>query len=766
MHGGKSERASLKVGGLCEATRDLIFAVTGEITRKVMRRCGFEGQGVQFTEDRDELLRIAREFEKYGQSSWAPGGPVSNTLHMMGVCQKSLAHPLALHWMGPVGIKECEHRPHPIDSLRRVSIIPYCVVHKNRDGLALCVVSAESRTVTSTLVHQSTATLSVHPDWPNMDVFVATIRDLSRAEKGLLASITQSHSLALLVGDQLAMDEKTFALVRDLAASNRLKWMIGRLEELVRLKLMSLDTVHQAFRKVEIVGTQGAHPVVVWNPYNEKMLKLDVSVAKTLPENDLGAGDAYAGGYLYLRILKNSIEEAHEFGTKCGRRVLEVTGARIEPENDLNLLFGNLIHRESSDRSEGRLYDRVRVTPGITVVSGGQTGVDQEALRVGSQLGLPSFCVLPKDRRTEVAEGLFQGPDDFGDSHITELGSASYRYRTWLTAFLGDGMLVWDFHGSEGSEAAREACRVLGRPFLEITNIDGRDLLPQVVQWSDRHQVRVLNIAGNRGSLLNEEQRTLVKSQLYQILKSLAWHRAQTNGIVCRSHFPSLLSRRKDNDPDKYQALRIGLPNVAAQRTLFERFLSEVFGLLPTERRRLVASYRDPELTIVFARSRDLPRMLRQEIVDLIFCGRDLLQEESLDASILLNTGLFLCLLVLVGKVRERRTKASEDAIRVGSQYPSLAPRLLKGVQELALKGEILDIHGTAEAWINAGFIDAAVDTWRTGATADANGLGLLRVFGSTSLVAACLPAKIDSADGRMADFVDRLSAWLAGKQG
>jgi ATP phosphoribosyltransferase len=117
-------------------------------------------------------------------------------------------------------------------------------------------------------------------------------------------------------------------------------------------------------------------------------------------------------------------------------------------------------------------------------------------------------------------------------------------------------------------------------------------------------------------------------------------------------------------------------------------------------------------------------------------------------------------LLALIGKPGQKSTQPEISVLRVGSQYPSLAPRLLS---EIGFRERVLPIHGTAEAWINIGAIDAAVDTWRTGATADANELDLLQVFRETSFVIASLSSETYFFDTRILDFVRKFELWLRG---
>lgn len=763
-----TEQSCIKVGGLGRAALDYIITVPTEVAQEVLLRYRFYPSGVQFIEDKGVLLRVGRELEKYGQSILAPGDPVSNTLHTIGICQESRAAPLSLHWFGIAGPQDHEFKysTDPADSLRRVSVIPYHIASERQDNLAICIVSKETKQVIAILAPGHQEVFINLDDLPSMDVFVVLMHDLLSANEALLKYIRRSEALALIVGDSVNVDESSFKLLTELAAAGKLKWILGRFEELTRLSLLESSTVHPAFQGVEVIGTQGSSPVIIWEPLQRQFVSLDVPGEVVVKGNELGAGDAYAGGYLYSRILSHPVDRSHLVAAACAKRVLEVNTARVEPENDLNVVFGHQIDRASRSHVEGHLYDRIRIAPGVTLVSCGQTGVDQIGIYAATQLGLPSFCLLPQGRRTEVSEGLFQGVDDFGDSYIKELESDSYRYRTWTTAFLADGTLIWDFYGGEGCAATRDACRALGRPFLDLASFDANYILTTVGPWVDRHGIRVINIAGSSGSRLTSEQRAHVESQTFHLLKFLAYRRAQSRHLANESIVGEsrLGGTGTDEGPgsvntEPHNSLRIGVSNAASQRALFEKFLGEVFGLLPFDSRQLVGRWENPALEVIFARPRDLPAMLQEGAIDLALCGSDLLHEAQFAAAVLLETGLSPCFVVLVGKDDKHEVENNGTALRVGSQYPSLASRLLSSTKPEA---SVRAIHGTAEAWINAGLVDAAIDTWGTGATADANNLHLHQIILETSLVLASLPAETGVYDERIRSFVNKLGVWLA----
>jgi ATP phosphoribosyltransferase len=751
------EHSRIKIGGLGRAAIDITITVPSQIALKVLLQYGFRNSGVQITNEKRILLKIAQELAKHGSSIVAPGDPVSNTLHMMGLCQQSRAFPFALHWFGTIGPKDHEFKYSldPVDSLRRVSVLPHCIAYEEQDNLAVCIISKETKRVITIIAQSNQGVMSNLYGLPVMDVMVVLLLDLLKASTSLLEYIWQSGGYALIVGDTVSDDEKSHELLTELAGSGKLKWVIGRFEEFEKLALVQGDKVHPTYQHVELIGTQGSAPVKIWDPELKKLVSFDVP-AVVVEGNEIGAGDAYAGGYLHSRSSQNSIADSHLFATACANLVLQADCARARPEDDLNVVFGRLIDRTSQSQHEGALFERIRISPGFTLASSGQKGVDQIGILAATKLGLPCFCLLPQGCRTETLKD--QEIDDFGDSYIMELKSPSYRYRTWVTVFLADGTLLWDFYGGEGSASTRDACYALGRPFLDMTSLNGNDALATVAQWIDRHGIRVINIAGTRRSRLTTNQCALAELQTLHLLKFLAYHRARSvfSFTTLGVDDSIKISNTQPSDP-----LRIGVANSTGQRALFESFLQETYGISPVSSRNLFVRSETSSLEVVFARSRDLPIMLHDKAIDLALCGSDLLYEEGGPFEVILDTGLFRCFIVLVGKDNKREFENKRVPLRVGSQYPRLASQLLS---RITMQTSLRVIHGTAEAWLNIGLLDAAIDTWQTGSSADANNLHLYQIFENTSLVVGTSPSETKTYDGRKCRFLRDLSLWLAGK--
>lgn len=140
------------------------------------------------------------------------------------------------------------------------------------------------------------------------------------------------------------------------------------------------------------------------------------------------------------------------------------------------------------------------------IVSGGQTGVDRAALDAAMACGIEVGGWCPRDRRSEDGTIPARYP-------LKETAAHSYAVRTERNVLDSDGTLILVLDEiSSGTKLTVDAARSQGKP-LKIEHLSGaarRGLLTDensaaeqadsVVDWIRSHKIRVLNVAGPRGS--------------------------------------------------------------------------------------------------------------------------------------------------------------------------------------------------------------------------------------------------------------------------
>jgi hypothetical protein len=145
-----------------------------------------------------------------------------------------------------------------------------------------------------------------------------------------------------------------------------------------------------------------------------------------------------------------------------------------------------------------RGFDTGMTTTPLTIISGGQTGVDRAALDVALELGIPCGGYCPPGRRAE--DGAI--PDRYP---LTELPSPEYADRTRKNVEVAAATLV--LHAGDvagGTRLTLEVCEELGKPMRTVdVTAAGQHTVDDVAEWIAREVVPrggVLNVAGPRES--------------------------------------------------------------------------------------------------------------------------------------------------------------------------------------------------------------------------------------------------------------------------
>jgi hypothetical protein len=150
----------------------------------------------------------------------------------------------------------------------------------------------------------------------------------------------------------------------------------------------------------------------------------------------------------------------------------------------------------------------------LKVISGGQTGADRIGLEVAKSFKLPTGGMAPKGWMTE------NGPDPtliaFG---LEESTSARYTPRTIHNLQNSDGTVLFGNMASPGSLETIKGCIANGKPY--ITN----PLPFELADWIQEKDIKVLNVAGNRGSKLDSLKQNAIRTTLYDAFKHLGYNR-------------------------------------------------------------------------------------------------------------------------------------------------------------------------------------------------------------------------------------------------
>lgn len=129
----------------------------------------------------------------------------------------------------------------------------------------------------------------------------------------------------------------------------------------------------------------------------------------------------------------------------------------------------------------------------LKIISGGQTGVDQAALDVALELGLPCGGWCPLGRRCETGVIGAKYP-------LEETPTREYPERTEWNVRDSDGTLILTRGKPDGGTAlTRKLARKHKKPCKVVDLL--KPPFPEVVAaWIEEHHIQTLNVAGPRES--------------------------------------------------------------------------------------------------------------------------------------------------------------------------------------------------------------------------------------------------------------------------
>ena len=149
-----------------------------------------------------------------------------------------------------------------------------------------------------------------------------------------------------------------------------------------------------------------------------------------------------------------------------------------------------------------------------TIYSGGQYGIDVAALAAARDCGLITGGYAPLGFKT------CYGPrPELAKLGLIEHASPNYQPRTYSNVKDSDGTLIlaYDFN-SPGTVCTKKAIQFYNKPSFDC-NMADLPFVFDVAEWIDRNNIRILNVAGNRGK--NKEESTKIFNEARKYLKCI-----------------------------------------------------------------------------------------------------------------------------------------------------------------------------------------------------------------------------------------------------
>ncbi len=209
--------------------------------------------------------------------------------------------------------------------------------------------------------------------------------------------------------------------------------------------------------------------------------------------------------------------------------------------------------------------------------------------------------------------------------------------------------------------------------------------------------------------------------------------------------------------------VRIALPNKGRiyepVMNLFERAGLHV---IDHSERSLFAKTVDEDITLLFARSRDIPGYVENGAADLGITGLDFVRESGADVEALLDLGLGRADLVLAVPEESKFERPEQLAgHKVATEFPEITRRYF---ENRGVDVHVVEVCGATEITPHIGVSDAIVDLTSSGTTLAMNHLKVIDRVLSTSQVLIASRASMEGHGRKIAEITTALHSVIEAK--
>jgi len=171
--------------------------------------------------------------------------------------------------------------------------------------------------------------------------------------------------------------------------------------------------------------------------------------------------------------------------------------------------------------------------------------------------------------------------------------------------------------------------------------------------------------------------------------------------------------------------VRIALPNKGrVYEPIMELFEGAGLHVVDHSERSLFAKTADGDISLLFARSRDIPEYVENGAADLGISGEDFIKESGANVEELLDIDMGKADLVLAVPEDSRIERAAQlENMKVATEFPEVTRKFFeaKGVRV-----HVVEVSGATEITPHIGVADAIVDLTSSGTTLSINHLKVI----------------------------------------
>lgn len=148
------------------------------------------------------------------------------------------------------------------------------------------------------------------------------------------------------------------------------------------------------------------------------------------------------------------------------------------------------------------------------IISGGQTGADEAGLQAAFDLGIKTGGTAPKGWRIRYFDGSEGTNPKLGSVFgLVEHQCSNFQKRTIQNVIDSDGAVLFGYTRSPGAKLTIRSCIQHHKPYLINPSVK------ELQNWIADYFINILNVAGNRASVLNPNIYEETYNVIYEALK-------------------------------------------------------------------------------------------------------------------------------------------------------------------------------------------------------------------------------------------------------
>ncbi len=202
------------------------------------------------------------------------------------------------------------------------------------------------------------------------------------------------------------------------------------------------------------------------------------------------------------------------------------------------------------------------------------------------------------------------------------------------------------------------------------------------------------------------------------------------------------------------EILRIAVPNKGRMSEKMLNLLERAgINLIDKKERALSTTSEDGRYSVIFLRTKDIPKFIQNGTADIGFTGIDVVEEAGSEVDKILDLDFGKCSMVVAVKDEDQYFSPVDlpDDVKVVTSFPNIAKKYF---EKHGKKAHIIEVAGATEITPRLGLADVIVDITSSGSTLKMNKLRVIDSFLESSATIVGRPGILKEHSEEIETFV------------